>query len=274
MENATDALKMAAAMLIFIGALSLALFGFTRATQTASSILSKSKVEYYNTENIRVSENRIVGIETIIPTLYSYFKEGYTIVFYSGSVDENKDLVSNISPLTLYYSEALPSRLVLSTLRNDGDSAYRTTYDGQNISRAIYGIDANDEDTRQEPWLHDEIHAKYFIQSLINNAPEMSVYDMSRKKSVAINKQEDNKLTLKFDFNGGLTNRLGSSMSNATNAMFIERVGTYNQVIYEGDQTASVDSSVIEFSNNEVMQNNEGTQKRVIQYIYIGNKTK
>ncbi len=274
MENATDALKMAAAILIFIGALSLALIGFTRATQTAGSVLSKSKVEYYNTENIRVSENRIVGIETIIPTLYSYFKEGYTIVFYRGSVDENNDLVSNISPLTLYYSEALPSRLVLSTLRNEGDVSYRATQDGKNISRAIYGIDANDEDTRQEPWLHDEIHAKYFIQSLINNTPEMSKYDMSRKKSVAINKQEDNKLTLNFDFNGGLINRLGSSISNAKDAMFIERIGTYNQVIYDGDQTASVDSSIIEFSNNEVMQNNEGTQKRVIQYIYIGNKTR
>ncbi len=274
MENATDALKMGAAVLIFIGALSLALFGFSRATQTAGSVLSKSKVEYYNTENIRVSENRIVGIETIIPTLYSYFKEGYTIVFYSGVVDENKELISNITPLTLYYSEALPSRLVLSTLRNENDPAYKATYEGQNISRAIYGIDANDEDTRQEPWLHDEIHAKYFIQSLINNTPEMSVYDMSRKKSVSINKQENNKLTLKFDFNGGLTSRLGSSMSNATNAMFIERIGTYNQVIYQGDETATVDSSIIEFSNNEIMQNNEGTQKRVIQYIYIGNKTK
>ena len=33
MDNATDALKMAAAILIFVGAISLAIFGFTRAQQ-------------------------------------------------------------------------------------------------------------------------------------------------------------------------------------------------------------------------------------------------
>ena len=35
MENAVDALKMAAAVLIFVGALSLAIIGFTKARQAA-----------------------------------------------------------------------------------------------------------------------------------------------------------------------------------------------------------------------------------------------
>ena len=191
MNNITDALKMAAAIFIFIGGISLAIFGFTRAKQAATSILEKSDNQnYYSTEGIRVSKNRLVGIETVIPTLYSYFKEGYTVLFYTGTANENHELVSDIKPLTLYYSESLPSRLVLSTLRNEQDNSYRTSNEGTSISRAIYGIDAEDENTRQEPWLHDEDHAKLFIQSLINNTPEISEYDMSRQKVVSINTQE------------------------------------------------------------------------------------
>ncbi len=272
MDNATDALKMAAAILIFVGAISLAIFGFTRAQQAATSILKKSdNLDYYNTENIRVSKNRLVGIETVIPTLYSYFKEGYTVLFYTGEADENHELISDIKPLTLYYSESLPSRLALSTIRNEDDRSFQATYNGKNYSRAIYGVDANDEDTRQEPWLHDELHAKMFMQSLINNTPETSTYDMSRSVSVNFNKLQNNKLILNFDNFDGLTRTLGTgSLSRATDALFIERVGIYNFTTNEGNTTE--DSSVIEFTNNEIIQNEEGTQKRVIQYIYIGKR--
>ena len=272
MDNITDALKMAAAIFIFIGGISLAIFGFTRAKQAATSILEKSdNQDYYSTEGIRVSKNRLVGIETVIPTLYSYFKEGYTVLFYTGEADENHELISDIKPLTLYYSESLPSRLVLSTIRNEEDLSYRAAYDGKNYSRAIYGIDANDEDTRQEPWLHDELHAKMFIQSLINNTPTTSTYDMSRAVSVSLNKLQNNKLIMNFDGFNGLTRTLGTgSLAKATDALFIERTGVYNLTTKESSTIE--DSSVIEFSNNETIQNEEGTQKRVIQYIYIGKR--
>lgn len=276
MENASDALKMAAAVLIFVGALTLAIFGFTKAREAATAILIKSdNQQYYNTENIRVSEERVVGIETIIPTLYSYFKEGYTVLFYEGNVDENYELTGDIKPITLYYTEALPSRLASSKILNKEDIRYQETYNGANYPRAIYGFDANDEDTRQEPWLHDELHAKMFIKSFISNDPTYSTYDMSRAIKAG-NTLIGNKLTMNFSFHGGLIDKLGSPLSNATNALFIERIGTYNMVT-SVDEVANTfntinDSSVIEFSNNEVIQNDEGIQKRVIQYVYIGNK--
>lgn len=276
MENATDALKMAAAVLIFVGALSLAIMGLTRAQQAATSVLGNSdNQDYYNTDNITILKNRAVGIETVIPTLYSYFKEGYTILFYTGTADENNELISNITPITLYYSESLPSRLARSNLLNPNDGYGAVTYNGQSYPRAIYGFDANDEETRQEPWLHDELHAKLFMQSFINNTPDIYKYDMSRPKVVVYNKQENNKLTLNFDGFEGLTRRLGiGSLSKATDALFIERIGVYNLVTNEGSMITSEDGSVIELSNNEIIQNEEGTQKRVIQYIYIGNKKK
>ena len=274
MENATDALKIAAAVLIFVGALSLAILGLTRAQQAATSVLGNSdNQDYYNTDNINILKNRAVGIETVIPTLYSYFKEGYTILFYTGTANENNELISDIRPITLYYSESLPSRLARSNLLNQYDSYGSLPYNGQSYPRAIYGFDANDEETRQEPWLHDELHEKLFIQSFINNTPDISTYDMSRPSSVHYNKLENNKLTLNFDEFDGLTRKLGTgSLSTATDALFIERIGVYNLVTNEGSTTTSEDGSVIELSNNEIVPNEEGTQKRVIQYIYIGNR--
>ena len=44
MENASEALKMAAAVLIFIGALSIAIVGFTKAKQSADL---KKVIRYY-----------------------------------------------------------------------------------------------------------------------------------------------------------------------------------------------------------------------------------
>ena len=176
MENATDALKMAAAVLIFVGALSFAIMGFTRAQQTATAILEKSdNQEYYSTENVRVSNNRLVGIETIIPTLYSYFKEGYTVLFYTGTANANHDLTGDIKPLTLYYSESLPSRLALSTITNQTDTSYMVTYNGKNYSRAVYGFDWEDEMKREEPWRGNENTAKEFIKSFIKseNSPRL-----------------------------------------------------------------------------------------------------
>ena len=161
MENAVDALKMAAAVLVFIVALSVAILGFTKAREAATAVLSKSDLEYYNTENIKVTEDRIVGIETIIPTLYSYYKGLYN--------EGEQRIEGNITPVTLYYSEALPSKLAMAKLLNKSDERNQVTYNGTSYSRAIYGFDVDDEDTRQEPWLNDELHAKEFMKSFINN---------------------------------------------------------------------------------------------------------
>ena len=42
MENASEALKMAAAVLIFIGALSIVIVGFTKAKQSADAVMGNS----------------------------------------------------------------------------------------------------------------------------------------------------------------------------------------------------------------------------------------
>lgn len=89
MENAVDALKIGFAVLVFIIALSLSMYMYTEARETADIVLHSSDITEFMeyTELIddivvaKQSENRVVGVETIIPTLYKYYKENYTIIF-------------------------------------------------------------------------------------------------------------------------------------------------------------------------------------------------
>lgn len=83
MENAVDALKMAFAVMVFVMALSLAIYMFSQARETADIVLHSSDVtQYMSYEQVSEgSENRIVGLESIVPTLYKYYKENYTVIF-------------------------------------------------------------------------------------------------------------------------------------------------------------------------------------------------
>lgn len=94
MENAVDALKIAFAVMVFTMALTLAISTFSQARETSEAVLfMNDKTNYYSWEDdsnyyevngtgdIVYKSERIVGIEAIIPTLYRYYKENYTVIF-------------------------------------------------------------------------------------------------------------------------------------------------------------------------------------------------
>lgn len=84
MENAADALKMAAFFLIFLAALSISINAFGEARRASQSILDSRDREYDYTyvapENNRITQ-RTVRAETIVPSIYRAYKENYKIVF-------------------------------------------------------------------------------------------------------------------------------------------------------------------------------------------------
>ena len=88
MENAADALQMAAAVLIFVLALTIAINSFSQARQTAQLILDYNDREYdytYVEQNIDGEGNlvtkRLVSLESMIPTIYKAYRENYKIRF-------------------------------------------------------------------------------------------------------------------------------------------------------------------------------------------------
>lgn len=87
MENVTRAFIMAFSMLMFVIGFSYSMFLINRLTTTSNTLLSTvTTTNYY--DNIKVSgENtttREVGIDTIISTLYRYYKENYAVKIYDG----------------------------------------------------------------------------------------------------------------------------------------------------------------------------------------------
>lgn len=82
MENVGDALKMAFAVLVFVIAMWIAFSLLGQANATAKEIFfSMDKITYIEPERVGGSEanNRIVGLETIIPAIYRYSVENYGV---------------------------------------------------------------------------------------------------------------------------------------------------------------------------------------------------
>ena len=85
MENVTRALLIAFSMLIFVIAFSYSMYLINKLNSTSSTVLQTvTTTNYY--DNIEVDKDslttRDVGIDTIIPTLYRYYKENYAVKIF------------------------------------------------------------------------------------------------------------------------------------------------------------------------------------------------
>lgn len=91
MENAVDAIKMAFGMMVFVIAMTASMYLFTTVSSTSQVLLyAADKTNYY--DNVEIGKDasgnyidvtsREVNVETIIPTLYRYFKENFAVQIY------------------------------------------------------------------------------------------------------------------------------------------------------------------------------------------------
>ena len=283
MENAVEALKMGFAVLVLITALSLTIYSFTRVRETSAQITAEADVKQYyqqltlneTEDSANVQANRIVGVETVIPTLYRYYKENYTILFYKGTgYNEANGTFEQITPMPLYYTETSAEYLNGSTLTtNESDG------------RAIFGFDIQDEQVRREPWSANQDSSYSFIRAFVNGLFTNNYYTSrtsTNNPSKGNNFGEDSNgpyYQIQFYFNG---NDRKSDGLLGKDYQFIERYGEYNfenvsniasdddgNLVQYYNILSNVTESVDILENNEIVVNNKGTTKRVIQYILI-----
>lgn len=121
MENAVDALKIAFAMFVFVIAIALtfSIVGQARATSdTIFAINDKTNLYEYvdSSEENASNKDRIVGFETILPTIYRYAKEQYAVTI----------LDTDGTPIVRYdlYTEGFMQRWdeILKNVRRTGDT--------------------------------------------------------------------------------------------------------------------------------------------------------
>lgn len=87
MENAVDAIKMAFGLLVFAIAVMLTFSVIGQARTTSDAVLAMNdKTEFYDyatAEDYNAIENRIVGFETLLPTIHRYAKEQYSVTIFN-----------------------------------------------------------------------------------------------------------------------------------------------------------------------------------------------
>lgn len=164
MENATQALMIAFAVLIFVIALTVSIVAFNNAKDTADIILyTKDETNYYEYMGStgKADENRIIGLETIIPTLYKYYKENYTVVFKEGNYNTATGEISDWKYMTIYTTSANRNwQLSYTNLMN-------RKY-GKSTSENIFSFDLDEETLRHEPWTGSYDRAKNNLDCFLN----------------------------------------------------------------------------------------------------------
>lgn len=101
MENAADALKMAAAVLAFVLALGISMSSFSEVREVSKIILNYKDKEYnYSYIPSDGNTTRKVSVETIVQSIYRAYNENYKIYFYENG--------NETDPLTIFQKDTNP----------------------------------------------------------------------------------------------------------------------------------------------------------------------
>lgn len=240
MENAVDALKIAFAVFVLTMALSIGMYMFNQAKATADVVLASSDTETYAMytnaiEGIASTDgDRIVGLETIIPTLYKYYKENYTVVF----------LQSNGEPLTLYTTRMN----IPANWSTDFINKYPTYADDD---LRVCSFDVDEETSRHEPWTGGTDYYKQNLDMFLSGG---TFYAPSNNHDYDYNYSDN-------DVNGW--NRNHGFIEEYKNKQFRESIGqyTYSDIASEAEDDPTYDSSGL--------TNTAPKTKRVIVYTLL-----
>ena len=239
MENAVDALKIAFAVIVFTMALSVAMFMFTQARETSDVVLRTSDVTEYMEYIQGSGESRIVGLETIIPTLYNYYRENYTVIF----------LDRDGSFMPLYESKVDP---------NMWSPGYHNMYFSSGSERQVCSFDANEETRRREPWTTSgtgENNIHYYVTQHI--AAFLAGTDFEAPSG-------NTELNYNYSTSGTYTSNIsGSFIETFKDAQFDEYLGWY---IYNDVSNAGAVGTGEYVTDIDATHSSNQQRKRVIVY--------
>lgn len=138
MENATDALKMAFAIMVFIIALSIVFSLLSKVKETADSILFYSdKTNYYEWETGSLENGRVVGIDTVISTLKNYRTQSSYVIIEDENGSKEYNFSSNMDEeIKNYINNNIASKAkYLENIREiTTGGKYRIAEDGTKIT--------------------------------------------------------------------------------------------------------------------------------------------
>lgn len=235
MENAIDALKMAFAMFVFIIALTVSITMFSELNQTSKVLINARDITtYYHYEKSN-NKTRTVGLESIIPTLYKYYTENYTVLFL------NKDG----TPLKLYKSKTDIKEWGSGDVDGDGDcdtvGVIGKYYSNNSDTNPVCTFDLGEETLRHEPWTGNTADIKANLDAFLNGK---TVNYKIKGMTVEYNYSKD-----------GAGNAIGSFYEEYSDDKFKEILGEYNYNLETEEESEGIVNSLL-----------KGKKKRVIIY--------
>lgn len=236
MENATDALYIAFAVLVLVIALSVSVTMFSRLNSVSKIVIDSSDTTRYYEYNIAdgSKQSRVVGLETIIPNLYKYYNENYTIVFLSN--EKNAD--GTYKPLELYESQT-KIELWGDGNTNKGVGTIGKYYSNGIDDNPVCSFDLDEETIRHEPWTGSPEDCKRNIDCFLEG--EKFTYYSSHDS-----------LTKSYDYEGFIKKYKGKQ--------FKEMLGEYNYKI------RTIDANGYDTIDEEDERSTNYKKKRVIVY--------
>ena len=175
MENVADALKMAGEMLLFILALGIGISSFSQARETSDALLKYTDREYVTQYQGMGTTQRVVGEETVIPTIYRAYKERFKIYFYH----------TDGTPLELYTITNAQTLEETSVNAIDADKpALGQDWQKDNFIMALlYGTNANLKDQYGNTISFDEFETSLNSGYSIYHLNPNGIYDIIIKSN-------------------------------------------------------------------------------------------
>lgn len=158
MENSTRALLMAFSMMMFVIGFTFSMFMITKLLTTSSVLLNSVETTNYY-DNIEVGSTdtttREVGIETIVPVLYRYYKENYAVRI----VDENEKLIQ-------LFDTSIETQIAGSVnyKGNRGNEDKKK----KSLSKSIYNTPTDKAYMFEAPWANSLDNAKIRVDYFLN----------------------------------------------------------------------------------------------------------
>lgn len=162
MENLTHALYIAFAAFVFVIAFSVSLYLIGKINFTAKEITSGLSDKYYDSlsltqlleDNEERNRSRIVGVDTIIPSLYRYKKESFAVKI----LDENGNLLQCFDTTT--EGDVRDAKSGSSSIDRNKINALLSLYDDSNKECYMFGA----------PWTGRNEDAKARIDLYVNGS--------------------------------------------------------------------------------------------------------
>ena len=197
MENLTHALYMAFAILTFVVASSVSLYLVNKLNITSKAVVYSLDGSYYDSfelgkiignDNEEKNRSRIVGIDSIIPTLYRYYKETFAVKI----LDEDGNLLQYFDTTT--ESEVYSAVSTIKDSRTEKQNALMSLYDDGDSYCYMFGVPwlANinkDAKTRIDMYISGK--RGYINNTLVDYSKEFGT--TSNKKYISLNNYKDRK---------------------------------------------------------------------------------